>query len=271
MVMVIHHRAYPLAKGQTKLDEDDYNFLRRFLEATKANLFFARGLVIVEGHAENILLPAIAKKMDRSFSKHGVSIVNVGHRGLFRYSRILHRANDTPMPVPVALIPDRDIPPDCAKQLVGDRQTESEWESDALTAHIQALAKHDGGNVRSFPSEQWTLEFDLARQPALAVAVHQAVQIAKGRAGQTRDQIAQNAHAQVETWHDDPQMSADDVAVRIFEPLYKRQVSKAVVAEQLSALIALLEHGPEEFRARIPAYLAGAIDHVTGGQPGVGQ
>ena len=127
MVMIIDHQAYPLAKGQTKLDEDDYAFLHRFLDATKANLFFARGLVIVEGHAENILLPTIAKKMGRSFGKHGVSIVNVGHRGLFRYSRILQRANNTLMPVPVALIPDRDILPDCANDMVGDRRTESDW------------------------------------------------------------------------------------------------------------------------------------------------
>ena len=269
--MIIDHEAYPLAKGQTNLVEEDYSFLRRFLDATKANLFFARGLVIVEGHSENILLPMIAKKMGRSFTKHGVSIVNVGHRGLFRYSRILQRADDTPMPVPVALIPDRDIPPDCAKHLVGDRPTESEWDSDDLAEYMQALSKHDGGKVRSFPSEQWTLEFDLARQPALAVAVHQAVKIAKAMAGKTRDQIMANAQEEVEAWRTDRQLSTDDVALRIFEPLHKRQVSKTEVAEQLSVVIADLEIEPNEFRARIPAYLARAIEHVTAGQPGARQ
>ena len=61
--MVLKHQILPLAQGMTKLEPDDYAFLRRFLDATKANLFFARGLVIVEGDAENILLPAIAAKM----------------------------------------------------------------------------------------------------------------------------------------------------------------------------------------------------------------
>ena len=62
MVMIIGHKAYPLGKGHTKLNDDDYLFLRRFLDATKANLFFARGLVVVEGDAENILLPRSCEK-----------------------------------------------------------------------------------------------------------------------------------------------------------------------------------------------------------------
>ena len=136
---------------------------------------------------------------------------------------------------------------------------------------MRALAKHDGANVRSFPSEQWTLEFDLARQRSLAVIVHQAVQISKRRAGQTRDQIAEHAKAEVDAWQANPQMSVDDVAVRIYEPLYRRHVSKTEVAQQLCALIACLEIESNEFRARVPPYLAGAIDHVTGGQPGEGQ
>lgn len=265
MIMIIGHRAYPLATGLTKLEDHDYSFLRRFLDATKANLFFARGLIIVEGDAENILLPAIARMMGRSFGKHGVSIVNVGHRGLFRYSRILQRADGSSIPVPVALIPDRDIPPDAAKELVGaDRQTEGEWDADGLTAHMVGLRKHDGGMVRSFPSEQWTLEYDIARQSACALIVHQAVQLAKGRAGMTREQIIEETRGEVEEWQADQNKTADDIAVLIFEPLHKRQVSKTVVAEQLAALIDSLPDNSEAFRARLPTYLAEAIDYVTG-------
>jgi len=264
MIMIIGHRAYPLSKGLTKLENDDYAFLRRFLDATKANLFFARGLMIVEGDAENILLPAIAQKMGKSFGKHGISIVNVGHRGLFRYSRILQRADDSSIPVPVALIPDRDIPPDAASELVGDdRQTEGDLEADSLVAHMEGLKKHDGGAVRAFPSEQWTLEYDLARQPACALLVHQAVQLAKGRAGKTRDQIIEDTRGEVDAWQANQDMTADDVAVLIFEPLHKKQISKTVVAEQLAALIDSLPDDPDAFRARLPAYIAEAIDYVT--------
>lgn len=264
MVMIIGHKAFPLGKSHTKLKDDDYAFLRRFLDATKANLFFARGLIIVEGDADNILLPSIARKIGKPFGKFGVSIVNVGHRGLFRYSRILQRADDTRMPVRVALLPDRDIPPEAAKGLVGDRLTEGEWGAAKINAHMQALAAHDGGAVKVFPSEQWTLEFDLARIRAFAVFVHQAVQIAKGRADKTDAQVSAEAQAEVAGWQADNTKSADDIAVLIFEPLYKKQVSKTMVAEQLAAIVDASPDSPADFRVKLPTYIVNAIEHVTG-------
>jgi putative ATP-dependent endonuclease of the OLD family len=264
MIMVFGHKVFTLTKGQTKLEADDYAFLRRFLDATKANLFFARGLVIVEGEAENILLPALAAKIGHPFGKHGVSIVNVGHRGLFRYSRIFQREDNAIVPVPVAAIPDRDIPPDAAAALVGmDRQTEGQWEAAALAAHMQSLMKYSGGTVKVFPSEQWTLEFDLARKPALAILMHQAVQIGKGRANRTGAQIAEDARAEVQAWQADNTHTADEIATLIFTPLHKKQVSKVVVAEQLAALIEHLPDDSATFRAKLPAYLVDAIEYVT--------
>lgn len=271
MVMVLGHKAFPLAKGMTKLESDDYAFLRRFLDATKANLFFARGLVIVEGDAENILLPSLAEKMGRPFGKHGVSIVNVGHRGLFRYARIFQRADDAVVPVPVALIPDRDVPPDAAALLVGeDRPTEGRLDAAARAAHMQNLTKHAGGAVQVFPSEQWTFEFDLARQPHLAALVHQAIQIAKGGHNRTRTDIIREAKAQVEAWQACEHKTADDIAVLIFTPLYKKQVSKAAVAEQLAALIDELPDDAAAFRAALPTYLVDAIEYVTTGPTAAG-
>jgi len=267
MILIIGHKAYPLGKGHTKLVDDDYAFLRRFLDATKANLFFARGLVIVEGDAENILLPAVARKIGKPFEKHGVSIVKVGHRGLFRYSRILQRADDTEMPVPTALIPDRDIPPDVAKRLVGKRKTESEWDAGRKQNHLANLRRDDGGCVMAFPSEQWTLEYDLARRPECATLVHQAIKLAKGESGKTRQQIADAAKAKVAAWQADNTKSADDIAVLIFAPLSKKTgVSKAEVAQNLAQIIDELPDGAATFRAKLPPYLVGAIDYVANSQ-----
>ena len=50
---------YSLDSKYTKLEENDYNFLERFLDATKANLFFARAVMIVEGPAEELLIPTM--------------------------------------------------------------------------------------------------------------------------------------------------------------------------------------------------------------------
>ena len=47
-------------------------------------------------------------------------------------------ADGKKMPVPVALIPDRDIPPDVAKNLVGDRRTEGDYSTEEKQASCEA-------------------------------------------------------------------------------------------------------------------------------------
>ena len=67
------------------------NILERFLDSTKANLFFAKGVIFVEGDAENILMPVIAKIIGMPLEKYGVSIVNVGSLAFLRYANIFKR------------------------------------------------------------------------------------------------------------------------------------------------------------------------------------
>jgi predicted ATP-dependent endonuclease of OLD family len=69
-------------------------FSNGFLMSLK-NLFFARGVMIVEGDAENILIPTLANIIGKDFH-YGVSIVNVGGVGLSRYARIFLRQHTAP-------------------------------------------------------------------------------------------------------------------------------------------------------------------------------
>jgi putative ATP-dependent endonuclease of OLD family len=265
LILMSGHRIFPLKKGATKLAADDYRFLRRFLDATKANLFFARGIIVVEGDAENILLPAIARRMGRPLEDHGVSIVNVGHVGLYRYSRILQRAAEPHLSLPVALLHDRDIPPDAAKNLIGERSTEGELQAENIAAKLAGMRLEDGQGVQAFISEQWTLEFDLALKPALAPLLHRAIRLARYR--RAAEVLIEEATAEFEQWAREAEGDPVAMAVRIFEPLHRKQVSKAEVAEQLADIIDNLEIAPDAFRAVLPNYLVDAIDHVTGGPP----
>ena len=81
-----------MASQFTKLQPKNYDFLYRFLDATKANLFFARGVLLVEGDAENLLIPTIAKVIDRPLHRYGVSIVNVGSTAFAHFVKIFHRS-----------------------------------------------------------------------------------------------------------------------------------------------------------------------------------
>ena len=69
---------YPLNTDTTRLDEDDCIFLDHFLDVTKSNLFFAKGVIIVEGWAEELLIPVIANKLGYNLTNKEISIVNVG-------------------------------------------------------------------------------------------------------------------------------------------------------------------------------------------------
>lgn len=86
--------AYP-GKVFSKSEEDQISkkYVQRFLDVTKADMFFAKGLVLVEGIAEQLLIPEFAEMLDCDLTDAHVSIINVGGRyfnhflKLFDYKR----------------------------------------------------------------------------------------------------------------------------------------------------------------------------------------
>jgi len=257
---------YPLAKGCTALEPDDYAFLRRFLDATKANLFFARGVLLVEGDAENLLIPSIAKALGHDLTARGVSIVNVGHTGLFRYARVFQGVEGKHVPVPVACIGDRDIPTDIAKTDMypkrhRPKKTEADYSADEKAERENAIRKSEGGHVKVFISPQWTLEHDLALS-GLAVELHRAVWLARAPAGKTHDQIISVANAEIAEWQA-ARDSAEKIAARIYLPMRKGTVSKAKVAEQLAWLLDRDGPSGKDLETKLPGYLVNAIKYVT--------
>ena len=270
-------KSYPLAPEFTQLKPLDYRFLERFLDVTKSNLFFAKGVAIVEGDAENILLPALARSLGRSFSEYGVSVVNVGSRGLLRYSRIFQRKGGDDLPVRVACIADRDIVPD-AVSYAGNRDTESKYDADAVDEKIDELKAEDSDKVRTFVSPKWTLEYDLAycgSKTGMEYAVHRAIQLAKESKNKQKrvesgplteeeiENVDQKVRDTLRQWKDEGQ-DREEIAARIYEPLDKGRGSKTVAAQFLAEYLGSLQLSPDRMRARLPKYLTRAVDHVTG-------
>lgn len=262
--------AYSLRAEYTKLDSTDYGFLRRFLDVTKANLFFAKAVVIVEGDAENILLPTIADLLGRSFTEHGVSIVKVGHTGLFRYAKIFQRNDKGLIPIPVACVNDRDIAPDEAKSyLRKGKKTYSEFSESQMMEKQKLKEAHDGGLVKTFISAWWTLEYDLARS-GLHREVHVAIQLAKkARSKQNaltkREavEVIKQAEEEIVAWESNGGTSAS-IAAKIYEPLYRKQASKSEAAQYLADCLRRSSNNQAKIRELLPSYLVKAIEHVTG-------
>jgi putative ATP-dependent endonuclease of the OLD family len=278
LTLITQHQAFSLAATCTQLDASDYAFLRRFLDA--ANLFFAKAVVVVEGDGENIILPALAKALGRSFSKYGVSVVSVGHRGLFRYSRIFQRHDERKIPIRIACVADRDVPPAEAKAYVplpsppkegreATRKFADEFSLEELKGFSDKLRERDGGPVQTFVSPSWTLEHDMALKPALRPLVHRAVRLARraknSGAPLTKEAVVQvrtKADADLAAWTAE-NLSHEQIAVRIYEPLFDKKASKAETAQYLADELERANLSPTELIAGLPAYLVRAIEYVT--------
>lgn len=275
--MTLVHKAhtFPLAAGKTKLNRTDYSFLRRFIDATKANLFFARGVMMVEGPAEAILVPAIAEMCGRSFSRHGVSMVNVGHTGLYHYARILQREGDGPeIPIPVVCLTDRDIVPDVAKTYVAKPAKGKRFDSDysALEMAVAVQRKKEraeGGKTIVCVSDRWTLEFDLALH-GCAKLMHMAISLAaKAKSRDERltetDETATLVEAELSwTSLEGAGHTEEELAAIIYKPLQEKDASKAIAAQYAAQLVCTGKYGTGEdlFKA-LPPYLQAALSHLT--------
>lgn len=168
---------YDMSEGKTGLQKGDYLFLQRFLDSTKSNLFFAKGIIMVEGDAENILIPVLADILGYPLEKYGISIVNVGSTAFLRYSKIMVRADDSTIGIPVSVITDcdirpYDIDPDTNEKLFNEKVAESKQ------AEEDKNETYSKGSVRGFTSPRWTLEYCIAMS-CLSQDFHKSVHYGK--------------------------------------------------------------------------------------------
>lgn len=177
LILMKNGTGYDLAEGQTELQKGDYLFLQRFLDSTKANLFFAKGIIMVEGDAENILVPVLADILGYPLEKYGISIVNVGSTAFLRYSGIMVRKDGTDIGIPVSVITDcdvrpYDVDPTTKEKIFNEKETES-----AQTKE-ERDRKYTNDSVRGFTSPRWTLEYCIAMS-CLSDDFHRAVHYGK--------------------------------------------------------------------------------------------
>lgn len=79
--------------------------LKRYLDVTRAELFFARRVIFVEGAAELMLVSVLAEKAGFKLREHAVSLISV--EGL-NFDSFLPLFGDKALKIPVALITDAD-------------------------------------------------------------------------------------------------------------------------------------------------------------------
>jgi putative ATP-dependent endonuclease of OLD family len=74
----------------------------------KGKFIFAKGIIIVEGWAEEII-PSISKNIGINLTEKGVSIVNAGSLAYNRYAKKIFLRKESPlMSIPIAIL-DSDV------------------------------------------------------------------------------------------------------------------------------------------------------------------
>lgn len=276
LVLIHNHIAYSMKSDYTMLEDNDYKYLERYLDATKANLFFARGVLIVEGPGEELLLPTIATLLGRSLTDYGVSIVNVKSTGLRRYARIFQRKNsDEIINIPVACIADRDIMPDCAPAICineeyadkdkwpkKNRRWKTESEIDDNEKYLNKIKeKADGKPVKTFIAEHWTLEYDLARS---GLAEEMLNTISKIRAKELKECMPEDLLSDYIKEYNN-YVTDEEKASYVYSFFSHKTISKAEFAQQFAIDLEekYLNYKSNNLNELLPKYLVEAIEYVT--------
>lgn len=219
----------PVSRQPSKfgLDEEQLAYLRRFLDVTKASLFFARGVILVEGVAEQLLVPEFARRLGTPLAPAGVSVINVGGVAFPPFTDLFGPGK---LPYRLAVVSDAD-PEESDDEL--DEAVE------ALSARSTKLKERLQGskNAGAFFSER-TLEWDLARIPANRALMIEALRPFK-------PQVSAKLGGELEDLND------ERAAERILEAIGR---VKGPFAQELAELLA-----DDGNQFEVPPYLKAAI------------
>lgn len=266
LILMQEGQAFPLRKGCTALEDEDYVFLEKFLDSTKANMFFAKGVLLVEGVAEVVLIPKIAELLGRPLEDYGVSLVSVNGLSRKRYAKAYRSsgtsANPKPLPIKVACITDLDLWPDEAEdtgdndygfktkkqpKLSGKGGNLKYWLNELTPAEIDEKkakkSEFDGELVKTFISNDWTFEFCLAKY-GLSEELYQAIN------NSMDGYDALNTDAQIRS-------------VQLYGVIEGKGDGKSEVSYSLAEILSKYKDRPLDLKAKLPSYIVDAIEYVT--------
>jgi putative ATP-dependent endonuclease of OLD family len=247
--------------------------LERYLDVTRAELFFARRVLFVEGAAELMMVDALAKRMDCNLRQHGVSLISV--EGL-NFDSFLPLFGDNALKIPVAVLTDADpVAPKApsvpviaapiasatplATPPAAANDPEDEEDEDAVpvypapgdtiivSANTAKMKTREDDHVKVFHGLK-TFEYDLALEPENRIAMLKAL-------GELRPRIAKSLTTTVAAEVGDAAQ-----AKALFCGMFERKqgnVQKGSFAQSLAQVIS-----DKTVPFKVPAYIHAAIKHV---------
>ena len=167
---------YPrvIYNGNNANDVKSKQYVQRFLDATKADMFFANRLIFVEGVAEELLLPVFAKYLGKNLTDEHVLVVNMGGRYFNHFLKLFDTNNAYAINKKIVCLTDIDP---CRKRNLPNADYEAcypyEYNIDTVNYNYMHHAETEVAQYASHPNIRFyrqdpmygkTLEYDIMRE-----------------------------------------------------------------------------------------------------------
>lgn len=218
----------------TARDEAD---LQRYIDVSRGEIFFARGVILVEGDAERFLVPAFADALDIPLDMLGISVCSVGGTNFTPYVKLLGSQG---LKIPHVILTDRDPngtkPPLVRRrlirvlELVEDGIDYGPMNADAVIARAGTFGYFVNGNT--LEPELWA--GGLAEDMQTVILQELA--------------LGQERQAEIQEWVDDPDELDEDRLVALIERIGKGRFAQALA--------------PHVSDDTCPDYIRQALEHI---------
>ena len=94
-----------VSTAKAPLTERDEADLQRYIDVSRGEIFFARGVILVEGDAERFLIPAFAEALDIPLDMLGITVCSVSGTNFTPYVKLLGPQG---LNIPHVILTDRD-------------------------------------------------------------------------------------------------------------------------------------------------------------------
>ncbi len=236
-VETFHPRTITFEKGKKEK-------LSRYLDVTRAELFFARKAVFVEGAAELLMFNLLAKAAGYDLREHGVSLISV--EGL-NFDSFMPLFGENAIKIRVSVITDAD--PAAKENPDGTTQAVYPTLDEAVTVSstTASMLERADSLVRVFHGKK-TFEYDLALVEKNRTAMLAALQ-------EIHPTIGVALKEEVEA-----QDSDRDKAMVLFKGMFERKSNNVRKGRFAQALAAHIED--QKLDIVVPSYVLDAVKHV---------
>lgn len=91
--------------AKARMTPQEEGQLQRMMDVTRATLYFAKGIILVEGISEALLIPVLAKRIGYDLSKQHISVIPISGVAFETFKKLLDPAV---FGIPVAIVTDAD-------------------------------------------------------------------------------------------------------------------------------------------------------------------